>query len=165
MKCVGAIFDRSRTYRYVLWRAWKKNPKMLMFIGLNPSTANENKNDNTITKLVKITQNNGYDGFWMLNLFALISTDPNNLLNQCISTIGSKNDQFLRRYALRSEKVVFCWGSFSQAYEPLGDFLSDSRADQVAKMFPGERYCLQHNSTGRPKHPLYCLDIQKIIPW
>jgi hypothetical protein len=164
MSPAGAIFDTTRTYRYVLWRRWRRSGGMVAYIGLNPSTANDSKNDNTITKLVKITENNGYGGFYMLNLFALISTNPDNLLNQAISTIGRRNNAYLHHYASRAKKVVFCWGSFTQAYEPLGDFLSDSRADQVAKMFP-ERYCLQHNSTGRPKHPLYCLDTQKIIPW
>jgi hypothetical protein len=139
---------------------------MIMFIGLNPSKATQGKNDNTITKLIKITRNNGYDGFFMLNLFALISTDPENLNNAVVNTIGPKNDAFLRRYALRAEKVVFCWGSFTQAYEPIDDFLSETRAGQVAGLFSWtNQYCLQHNSTGRPKHPLYCMDTQKIIPW
>lgn len=163
MTFTGAIFDKTRTYRYVLWRKWKKNAKMVMYIGLNPSKAHAEKNDNTITKLIKITQHNGYDGFYMLNLFALISTDPDNLLNQCVSTIGPRNNAYLRHYASRSKKIIFCWGTFWQAYEPIDG--KECRADQVAAMFPGERYCLEHLSQGRPKHPLYCLDKTQYKLW
>jgi hypothetical protein len=162
MKFAGAIFDSAKIYRYVLWRKWKKNAKMVMYIGLNPSKAHADKNDNTITKLIKITKHNGYDGFYMLNLFALISTDPDNLLNQCVSTIGRRNNAYLHHYAGRSKKIIFCWGSFWQAYEPIDG--KNCRADQVAAMFP-ERMCLDHNSNGRPKHPLYCLDKTEYKLW
>ena len=43
-----ALFSKDRVYRYALWRIWDlKKPKVL-FIGLNPSTADEIKNDPTI---------------------------------------------------------------------------------------------------------------------
>ena len=42
-KCDGAEFSRCRKYRYTLWRRWDFESELnqLMFIGLNPSTADE----------------------------------------------------------------------------------------------------------------------------
>lgn len=168
MTPAGAIFSKDGLYRYVAWRRWRRKDGMIAYIGLNPSTANAVKNDNTITKLIKITEHNGYGGFFMLNLFAYISTDPDKLLDKSVNTIGPRNNAYIRYYASRAKMVVFCWGSFTEAYEPLGDFLSDSRAEQVAKLFPQpefQRFCLEHNTHGRPKHPLYCKDTQSIILW
>ncbi len=76
----GAIFSDDRQYRYCLYRQWNEGKPMVMYIGLNPSTANENKNDNTITKLIKISDKNEFGGFYMLNLFAWISSKPEDLL-------------------------------------------------------------------------------------
>lgn len=126
---------------------------MVMFIGLNPSTASESKDDNTIKKLIKIARNNGYGGLYMLNLFALVSTDPKALLTHPDPV--AKNDYFLREYSLQSSRIVFCWGAFKQAKE---------RAEVVKKMFP-ESSCLDVNDDGSPKHPLYCLDKQKIVDY
>jgi hypothetical protein len=37
----GAEFSTDRKYRYALWRKWDAINPLAMFIGLNPSTANE----------------------------------------------------------------------------------------------------------------------------
>jgi len=33
------------TYRYTLWRTWAESKPYAMFVGLNPSTADEDKED------------------------------------------------------------------------------------------------------------------------
>jgi hypothetical protein len=48
-----ASFNSKKTYRYWLTRDWSdeiftSNEKRLAFIGLNPSTADDRKDDNTI---------------------------------------------------------------------------------------------------------------------
>ena len=59
----GAKLDAERTHRYYLYRIWNKELPLLAFIGLNPSTAAEEKNDPTINKIINITNFNGYGGF------------------------------------------------------------------------------------------------------
>ena len=49
----GALFSRDKKYRYALWRVWDFDSPSVMFIGLNPSTANEKVNDPTILRLLK----------------------------------------------------------------------------------------------------------------
>ena len=47
------IFSECRQYRYTLWREWDLlNSNYAMFIGLNPSTADEWKDDPTIRRCI-----------------------------------------------------------------------------------------------------------------
>ncbi len=68
----GAKFSEDKRYRYMLWRRWDETKACVMFIGLNPSTANESTDDPTIRSVVAIANNLGYGGVYMLNLFQLI---------------------------------------------------------------------------------------------
>jgi hypothetical protein len=65
-------FSTDRKYRYALWRKWDAINPLAMFIGLNPSTANEDGDDRTIERITAIVTNWGYGGFYMMNLFAIV---------------------------------------------------------------------------------------------
>ncbi len=149
----GAIFSDDRTFRYVLFRIWNDQLPKVAFIGLNPSTANETEPDNTITKVKKIAEHNGFGGFYMLNLFGLVSKNPDDLLT-CDDPVRL-NDSFLKEYSKNVEAIIFCWGAFKQ---------SKIRAEAVKKMFP-EALCIKHTKDGSPWHPLYCLDESVLIPY
>jgi len=75
----GAEFSDCRKFRYALWRTWDKDKPLIMFIGLNPSTANETDSDPTIRSVGRIAKSNDYGGFYMMNCFPYISTDPKGL--------------------------------------------------------------------------------------
>lgn len=72
----GADFDFSRNYRRTLWRRWNFGAKMAVFIMLNPSTADETIVDPTVLKCCQWVRACGYGGLWVVNAFALRSTDP-----------------------------------------------------------------------------------------
>ena len=74
----GAIFSECKKYRYLLWRKWGKSPhsKYVMFVGLNPSTADESIDDPTIRRCICFAKDWGYDGLFMANLFAYRATYP-----------------------------------------------------------------------------------------
>lgn len=139
----GAIFSDDRKYRYVLWRSWDTEKPRVMFIGLNPSTANENTGDPTIRRVIGFAKSWGYGGLYMLNLFAIVSADPKILLT-CQNPIG-ENDTYLRVYAELSRDIVFAWGNFKEA---------ELRARDIIQQFHSAT-CLGVNKNGSPKHPLY----------
>lgn len=143
----GAIFSSCGKYRYVLWRRWSEGPDLTV-IGLNPSTANEVRDDPTIRRVKAIAANLGYGGIFMMNLFAIVSADP-TILQTCDDPIRD-NDKWLQQYA--TGDVIFAWGNFKQATE---------RAKQVIAMFPNAK-ALFINKNGTPKHPLYCR--KNIVP-
>lgn len=149
----GAHFSEDRKYRYALWRIWNPDKPLAMFIGLNPSTANEHTDDNTIKRVMKIVGGWSYGGFYMTNLFGIISTDPKVLVNHP-DPIGD-NDHWLEKISVDCEIVVFAWGAFKQAA---------TRAEIVKKRFPGA-YCLRKTKDGHPWHPLLIPGKTQPIPF
>ena len=76
----------------------------LFVLGLNPSTADDQKPDRTITKIITFAKNAHFDGFVMLNLYAQRTPYPNQLhvaLNQDL-------------HLANLEKIRECLGSFKQ---------------------------------------------------
>lgn len=149
----GAHFSPCRKYRYALWRIWDKSKPLVMFIGLNPSTANEVDPDPTITRVRGFAKRWGYGGFYMMNLFAYISSEPEEL-KKCADPLGD-NDGWLERISPKCEQVVFAWGAFKEATE---------RSEEVIRMFPDAK-ALIINMDGSPRHPLYVKGDIKLIPY
>lgn len=147
----GAVFSKDKKYRYSLWRIWNTDKPLMMVIGLNPSTANEKVLDNTTKKVAKIADYNGYGGFYMMNCFAYVSTDPAKL----VVDDNDVNMRFLRIIAAKCQDVVFAWGDF-KIISHIGI------SNKIMNMFP-EAKALEINKSGSPKHPLYCKIKTKLI--
>jgi hypothetical protein len=59
----GAVIERNR--RYQLWRIWEQEKPLLLYILLNPSRANAEADDKTVTKLIRFSRSWGYGGFYL----------------------------------------------------------------------------------------------------
>lgn len=140
----SASFSPCRIYRYELWRSWNTGGKVCMFIGLNPSTADESKDDPTIRRCIRFAQDWGYDELCMTNLFAFRATDP-KVMKAAPSPIGPDNDATLLRLSTNAAVVVAAWGVH-------GDHRD--RARQVLGMIPNLT-ALRLTKDGTPSHPLY----------
>jgi|SRR6185503_20173919 len=138
----GAEFSKCGKYRYKLWRIWNDELPKAMCIGLNPSNANATKNDPTINYLIKMLSILGYGGFYMMNLFAWISSKPEQLL-MCDDPLGDNNKK-LDEVELLCDDVIVCWGNFKQAQQ---------RIKEVLPNYPFAK-CFGINSNGTPYHPL-----------
>lgn len=149
----GALFSDCGNYRYRLWRIWDDTKPLIMFIGLNPSTANASTDDPTIRKIKKVAAFNGFGGFYMMNLFGIVSANPEILLT-CTDPIKDNNFH-LDHVSKLCSKVCFCWGNFKQA---------EQRSKEVVRQFQAG-LCFIQNKNGSPKHPLYCLDETVLIPF
>lgn len=149
----GADFSADRNYRYSLHRIWDEFKPLVMFIGLNPSTANETESDPTINSVTRIAKSNGYGGFFMMNCWAYIATEPSLLK---INPMSEKwNNDLLTITSWQCKDVVFAWGNFK--------IVKDTGRDkELIEMFP-RALCLQKNKNGSPKHPLYCKSESKLI--
>lgn len=142
---IGATFSECRKHRFALWRIWDENKPLAMFIGLNPSTADDKENDNTIDSVDRLSRFNGYGGFYMMNCWSFISTDPDLLPND----LSGKEENYnrLREIANKCKDVVFAWGNFR--------IVVDHKRDKdLMEMFP-DALCITKNKNGSPGHPLY----------
>jgi len=139
-----AELSECRTYRYALWRTWDETKPTVMFIGLNPSTADETNDDPTLTRCINFANSWGYGGVCMANLFAFRATKPQDM-KTAKDPVGSNNDDWLLKLANEADLVVGAWGND-------GSFLG--RSKHVIKLIP-ELHCLKINKSGEPTHPLY----------
>lgn len=140
----GAAFSECKKYRYALWRIWSRELPLVMFIGLNPSTANQSEDDPTIRRVKRFAKDWGYGGVYMMNCFPFVSTDP-KMLYDCSNTVI--NDGWLEEISKRCYKVVFAWGNFDVVKKLGVDYI-------LSNKFPNA-VALQINKNGSPKHPLY----------
>ena len=143
MMASGALFSPCRNYRYALWRQWDVNKPWVGFIGLNPSTANENTNDPTLKKVIKFASDWDYGGVYMLNLFAWVTPHPHELYS--LSDPVGDNHQHLFRFANRCQEIIFAWGASPKAQVQAGTL--------IARFPRAKVLCL--NKGGSPRHPLY----------
>lgn len=154
----SASFSPCRTYRYALWRNWSSllpsTNGYAMFVGLNPSTADETADDPTIRRCIGFAQAWGYAGLCMTNLFAYRATDP-RVMKAAADPVGEDNDWTLQALAETAGVVVAAWGAH-------GTHLGRDAA--VRAMLPGLHY-LRLTKEGHPGHPLYLPATLQPVPW
>jgi hypothetical protein len=139
-----AKLSRCRKYRYALWRTWDDSKPHVLFVGLNPSTADEKTDDPTLTRCINFAKSWGYGGVCIANIFAFRATEPSDM-KAAKDPVGTANDRWLIKLAREAGLVVAAWGND-------GAYLG--RSKQVIKLVPN-LHCLKLNKSGEPAQPLY----------
>lgn len=143
-KSIGACFNDKRTERYSLWRIWDNNKPLLLFVCLNPSTADESNNDPTVTRCMNYAAVHEYGGLYVCNLFPLMSTDPKALYK--VDPYSKHNEGIV--LTIRQELVDDCivaWGNHG---------MIGGHGIRMANLLSPVK-CFGVNKSGMPKHPLY----------
>ena len=145
-------------YRYQLDRVWGefRSPSWVLWIMLNPSTADGVYDDATVRKCAGFSRRWGAHGFRIVNLFARVSTKPSEL-RRCDDPIGPLGVEYLMDAAHRVwRRVVVAWGTEEMPPQ------HREWHKRVVEMFgyPGLHtgtrrtlYCLGVTQNGSPKHP------------
>lgn len=139
-----ARFSRCRRYRYSLERQWQSGTGKVLFIGLNPSTADHRQDDPTIRRCVRFAKDWGYAGMEVVNLFAFRATYPADL-KAAADPIGPANNRWIKHCHAQADLTVACWGN---------DGIFMDRAQTVVQQLD-TLHCLQMNRSLQPAHPLY----------
>ena len=137
----NAIISQDNKYRYQLSRIWNEEKSKVLFIMLNPSTADADIDDPTIRRVVNFAKSWGYGGVFVGNLYAFRSTKSKTLL-YIDDPIGQDNIQHIKYLIGLSERVIYGWGNNQKEPEWLYDLVD----------IP---YCIDISKKGIPKHPLY----------
>lgn len=156
----SANISENGVYRYELRRTWGDGP-IVMWVMLNPSTADATQDDPTIRRVVRFTQRPRFlghvapGGVVVCNLFAFRATDPREL-TRCLGTagidvaIGPSNNSTIMRCAKEASRIVCAWGNKGR----LGE-----RGERVARMLSDAGFELwalgEVSFLGQPRHPLY----------
>jgi hypothetical protein len=133
-------------YRYLLGRRWGRGAPAL-FVMLNPSTADDVRDDPTIRRCIGFARRWRAPALEVVNLYALRATDPRDLFAHA-APVGPDNDDAIRAAAARAATIVVAWGAHG-ARDP-------ARVARVIALL-GRRAvaCLGANAGGSPRHPLF----------
>jgi hypothetical protein len=141
-------FSPDRVYRYALRIAWRAEHGYVIFIGLNPSIADEEVDDPTVRRVCAYADRWGFGGVTMLNLFAYRATDPARM-RAVRDPVGPANDATLDREILRPLETpiaIAAWGTLGT---------HRNRCYDVERRLRGYLCCLRVTRDGHPAHPLY----------
>lgn len=140
-------------YRYQLHRAFPlmEEGARYMFIGVNPSTADDYADDATVRKWKGFVSRWNGSQFSVGNLFAARATDVRKL-TQMLDPIGPSNDDYLRAMMECAHIIVPCWGSRFKIPERLRIRI-DAVTDLIKASGKTTR-CFGRTNRGDPKHPL-----------
>jgi len=140
----SAIISDCKKYRYELRRTWDPIKPRVLFICLNPSTADCELEDNTSRVCINYAKRWGYGGLVIANLFAFRSTD-NSKLYLVNDPVGSENDKHIKRLSDEAVETICAWGN-EGGYK--------DRDVKVLSYLKNPK-CLVKLKSGRPGHPLY----------
>ena len=141
----GAVITGN--YRYLLWREWNSSNKTVSFITLNPSRADAQNNDPTITHCINFAKFWGYGRLEVVNLFAYRTSKP-TLLKQAVEPIGKDNDRYILESVEKSDRVILAWGNH-------GTWLKQDLYTLKLLKNHNHLYSLGITKRGCPRHPLY----------
>jgi hypothetical protein len=147
----SAFISECGQYRYELRRIWDESKPKVMFLMLNPSTADANIDDPTIRRCVAFAKSWGYGGILVGNLFAYRATEPKILLT-VNDPIGQENLTYLKAMYNESKIVICAWGN-SKIVEKLGKKIGNYY--KILREIIERIYYLELSNDGTPKHPLY----------
>lgn len=101
-------------YRWSLRRRWADVPRFVLWLMLNPSTADATKNDNTVRRCIAYAKAWGYTGILVGNLYAFRSSKPvllRAMARSGFDVVGAENDAKLAALIDQAALIVCAWGS------------------------------------------------------
>lgn len=143
-----AQFSPCRNYRYILTREWNPNLPPFMVIGLNPSTADENRDDPTIRRCIGFAFRERCGSLIMTNLFGWRDKSPAAMKKQPNPLEHEKGANFraISEQAAKAKIVVAAWG------------IHGNHKGQDVKLmleYKGPIQCFGFTDDGHPYHPLF----------
>lgn len=161
---MSAVISPCGLYRWVLGRTTKvwnikagRKKGTILWVMLNPSTADAEIPDPTITRVIDFSRNFGYLDLQVVNLYAFRTTFPVELW-EAEDPVGAENDRWVHEAARRASLVVVAWGGNAKP----------DRVAQVVELLRVDNpivYCLGTNQDGSPRHPLYLSKKTVLEPW
>lgn len=145
----GAVISDDLRFRYRLWRTWDSEAYKVLWIMLNPSTADADLDDATIRKCIAFTKLWHRGSIEVANLYAYRTKSPAELKKAQYP--NGHNDRVLAMLFetyQAGDLVIAAWGAHAQPNRA-----KDVQVDALLAGVP--LYHLGLNKDGSPKHPLY----------
>ncbi len=181
VQAAAAIFSPCGRYRWWLQRTWQPERPTLLFVGLNPSCADGQRDDPTLRRLVAYGRRWGFGRLEVINLFGAVATTP-AALKRLPDPLGSDNEAWIRRCLGRlgpwcSEAIPVRESARAEPLEPVGSLLwlgwgnggawrgRDRALLALVAEFMARPFALGCTASGQPRHPLYCPATMTLGPY
>jgi hypothetical protein len=168
----AAVFSPCGGYRWWLQRTWQPERSTLVFVGLNPSGADGQRDDPTLRRLVAYGRRWGFGRLEVINLFGAVATTP-AALKRLADPVGTDNEAWIRRCLgrhgpWRTEAIPTRESAGAEPVGPLGSLLwlgwgnggawqgRDRVLLALVAEFALSPFALRCTASGQPCHPLYC---------
>lgn len=152
-----AFISECGRFRYSLTREWGVGLRLL-FVMLNPSTADALEDDATIRRCISFAKAENFGAIEVVNLFAYRARDPADLRREGYP-VGPDNDFHIQMAAALAHRVCVAWGAVPAA---------DDRIQVVMPLLRSaghEPACLHITRSGYPGHPLYLAGAKRLLPY
>lgn len=150
-----AEFSPCRLYRFKLIRQWDDRP-MLLVCMFNPSDANEEIDDPTVSLLCHIASFNGYGGIVVVNAIPLCGSTPAAAIDMANAwdwpDVLHKNLEIIIAEVETAGAVLIAWGAFGDRCMSWIEFVLEQIEDALP--IGSGIYCLAKTKAGHPKHPM-----------
>lgn len=149
----SAVISPCGQFRYTLTRSWDAKRPRLLFVMLNPSTADGLVDDRTVAKCVAFATRLGFGSIEIVNLWAFRTKNP-MVLRTAGYPVGPENDAHIAEACFRANEVICAWG---QNARQRGVYLP--RVAEVLALIDtwaaNPPMALRLSDDGTPWHPLY----------
>lgn len=164
---MSAIISACGLYRYRLDRQLTPKPaKQVIFVMLNPSTADAEQDDPTIRKCKGFARQWGCSLLTVVNLFAYRATYPTGLsraMRDGVNIVGWDNAEHLARALGEGDLVVAAWGSRVEQWPWALERARAVLSGNMSTVF--RQIGAPVGKTHQPRHPLmapYALELERI---
>ncbi len=174
-----AAFSPCARWRWWLSRRWDPALPQLLYIGLNPSSADGRRDDPTLRRLQGFARGWGYGGLEVVNLFSRCAASP-ALLRRCADPVGSETDLWIRR-RLRAHRLRDNRSAPGFSVDPAPIWLGwgnggawRGRDHEVLRLLAEEGgaaaggrplAAIGLTGVGQPRHPLYAPAAARLVPF
>jgi len=157
----AALLSPCGTYRWTLTRTWDERPVLLVCM-FNPSDADDEIDDPTVSLVCHIASHNGFGGVVVVNAIPLRGSKPTAAIDM-VNTWDARRDWYDRdrlqenigvilTEVQKAGAVLLAWGALA---EKCSDWVYHVQEEISASLPAGsEIYCLGKTKAGYPKHPL-----------
>ncbi len=168
MKANGAEFSDDGKHRLVLWRRWALNLPVIVWVLLNPSTANGEKNDQTLHKITEFAMAAGAGGLIVVNAYSMVTPHPRVLRATAErDRLHTAADDWIAGAmiaAWQTGGLVICgWGATVDRLD--GAAARVARIVELAALVNVPLHALKVTQSGQPYHPLYLPGDLVPVPW
>jgi hypothetical protein len=159
----AAQFSPCGRYRQYLLRDWTpegETPRTIMFVGMNPSTADADASDPTVHRETTFARDWGFTRYLKANVLDWRATNPKDLPKDPGVACSQANLLAIADMAEQSSQIIIAHGKMPKIFHPvIKEVVALCRASAA------DIFCLGRNADGSAKHPLYLAKTTQRMPY